>query len=386
MLYQRKQLLEAADEHSVFLFGARQTGKSTLIKTLFPNAKEFDLLDGELKNRFEQRPWLLYSVLQNEPEGTQVVIDEIQQIPELLNEVHRLIFQKNLRFILCGSSARKLRRKGYNTLGGRAIPYYMYPLVSAEIPNFDIDRAINHGLLPPHYDATDPSLLMSAYLDVYLNEEIKAEALVRNQASFNRFLSIAAMTDGEMVNYNNIASDCMVSANTVKEYFSILEDTLVGYYIPSFSRTLKRRVVQAPKFYLFDVGLVNHLLHRSHLERGTKDYGQAFEHLIIQELIAYIGYTHNAHQLSYWRTYTGIEVDAIICDPICKEPKVAIEIKSAEDIQNKHLKGLRAFAGEYPDCRKIIVALDRFTRRTEDNIEIVYVYDFLQNLWAKKIF
>ena len=203
MLYQRKQLLESADEHSVFLFGARQTGKSTLIKTLFPNAKEFDLLDGELKNRFEQRPWLLYSVLQNEPEGTQVVIDEIQQVPELLNEVHRLIFQKQLRFILCGSSARKLRRKGCNTLGGRAIPYYMYPLVSAEIPHFDIDRAINHGLLPPHYDAKDPSMLMSAYLDVYLNEEIKAEALVRNQASFNRFLSIAAMTDGEMVNYAN---------------------------------------------------------------------------------------------------------------------------------------------------------------------------------------
>ena len=228
MLYQRKQLLEAANEHSVFLFGARQTGKSTLLKTLFPNAKEFDLLDMEIKSRFEQRPWLLYSALQNEPEGTQVIIDEIQQVPELLNEVHRLIFQKHLRFVLCGSSARKLRRKGYNTLGGRAIPNYLYPLVSAEIPNFDIDRAINHGLLPPHYDAEDPSLLMSAYLDVYLNEEIKAEALVRNQTSFNRFLSTAAMTDGEMVNYNNIASDCGVSANTVKEYFSILEDTLVG--------------------------------------------------------------------------------------------------------------------------------------------------------------
>ena len=164
MLYQRKQLLEAAKEHSVFLFGARQTGKSTLLKTLFPDAKEFDLLDMEIKSRFEQRPWLLFSALQNEPEGTQIIIDEIQQVPELLNEVHRLIFQKHLRFVLCGSSARKLRRKGYNTLGGRAIPNYMYPLVSAEIPNFDIDRAINHGLLPPHYDAENPSLLMSADL------------------------------------------------------------------------------------------------------------------------------------------------------------------------------------------------------------------------------
>ena len=381
MLYQRKQLLEAANEHSVFLFGARQTGKSTLLKTLFPNAKEFDLLDMEIKSRFEQRPWLLYSALQNEPEDTQVIIDEIQQVPELLNEVHRLIFQKHLRFVLCGSSARKLRRKGYNTLGGRAIPTYLYPLVSAEIPNFDIDRAINHGLLPPHYDAENPSLLMSAYLDVYLNEEIKAEALVRNQTSFNRFLSIAAMTDGEMVNYNNIASDCGVSANTVKEYFSILEDTLVGYYLPAFAKTLKRRVVQAPKFYLFDVGLVNHLLHREHLERGTKEYGHAFEHLIIQELIAYIGYSRNENVLSYWRTYTGIEVDAIIGNA-----KIAIEFKSTEDVQNKHLKGLRAFADEYPECRKIIVALDRISRTTDDSIEIMYVYDFLKQLWDGMLF
>lgn len=376
MLYQRRQLLEEAKEHSVFLFGARQTGKSTLLRTLFPDAREFDLLDMEIKSRFVQRPWLLYSALQNEPDGTQVIIDEIQQVPELLNEVHRLIFQKHMRFVLCGSSARKLRRKGYNTLGGRAIPTYMYPLVSAEIPNFDIDRAINHGLLPPHYDSENPSFLISAYLDVYLNEEIKAEALVRNQASFNRFLSIAAMTDGEMVNYNNIASDCGVSANTVKEYFSILEDTLVGYYISSFSRTQKRRVVQAPKFYLFDVGLVNHLLHRSHLERGTKEYGHAFEHLIIQELIAYIGYTRNENPLSYWRTYTGIEVDAIIGNA-----KIAIEIKSTEDVQNKHLKGLRAFGEEYPDCRRLIVSLDRLTRKTDDNIEIIYVKDFLKSLW-----
>jgi predicted AAA+ superfamily ATPase len=253
--------------------------------------------------------------------------------------------------------------------------------IPSEIPNFDIDRAINHGLLPPHYDAENPSLLMSAYLDVYLNEEIKAEALVRNQASFNRFLSIAAMTDGEMVNYNNIASDCGVSANTVKEYFSILEDTLVGYYLPAFAKTQKRRVVQAPKFYLFDVGLVNHLLHRGHLERGTKEYGHAFEHLIIQELIAYIGYSRNENVLTYWRTYTGIEVDAIIGNA-----KIAIEFKSTEDVQNKHLKGLRAFADEYPECRKIIVALDRISRTTDDGIEIMYVYDFLKQLWDGMLF
>lgn len=386
MLYQRKQVLEAAAETSIFLFGARQTGKSTLVKHLFPQAKEFNLLDQEIKARFEQRPWLLYSTLENEPDGSLVIIDEIQQVPELLNEVHRLIFDKHMRFILCGSSARKLRRKGYNTLGGRAVPYYLYPLVSAEIPEFNIDRAINHGLLPPHYDATNPHVLMSAYVDVYLNEEIKAEALVRNQLSFNRFLSVAAMTDGEIVNYNNIASDCMVSANTIKEYFSILEDTLIGYFIPPFTRTPKRRMVGAPKFYLFDVGLVNYLRHYRNLERGTIEYGHAFEHLIIQELIAYIGYSGTFYQLSYWRTYSGLEVDAVIANQVNGEVKLAIEIKSTEDAQNKHLKGLRSFAKDYPDCRKILVSLDRISRRTEDEIELTYVYDFLRDLWAGKLF
>ena len=375
-MYPRRQLLEAAKSNSIFLFGARQTGKSTLLKTLFPGAISFNLLNSDIKNRFEQRPALLYSLLQNEPDGSLVIIDEIQQVPELLNEVHRLIFDKHMRFVLCGSSARKLRRSGYNTLGGRAIPYYLYPLVSAEIPNFDINRAINHGLIPPHYDADEPSELMSAYLDVYLREEIKAEALVRNVKSFNRFLEIAAMTNGEIVNYNNIASDCMVSANTAKEYFSILEDTLIGYLVPAYSDKQKRRLVQAPRFYMFDVGLTNHLLKRKDIEEGTIEYGHAFEHLIIQELIAYISYTRNDNHLSYWRTYTGVEVDAVIGDA-----KIAIEMKSTREVQNKHLKNLRSFAKDYPSARKIVVSLDIFTRRTEDDIELVYVNDFLKSLW-----
>lgn len=380
-MYSRCQLLPATKTNSIFLFGARQTGKSTLLKNLFPEAISFNLLNSDVKNRLEQRPALLYSLLVKEPDGSLVIIDEIQQVPELLNEVHRLIFDKHMRFVLCGSSARKLRRKGYNTLGGRAIPYYLYPLVSAEIPNFDINRAINHGLLPPHYDADDPSELMSAYMDVYLREEVKAEALVRNIKSFNRFLEIAAMTSGEMVNYNNIASDCMVSANTIKEYFSILEDTLIGYMIPAYTKKLTRRLVQAPRFYLFDVGLTNHLLKRKNLQEGTIDYGHAFEHLIIQELIAYISYSHNDNKLSYWRTYTGVEVDAIIGDA-----KIAIEIKSTQEVQNKHLKNIRSFANDYPSARKIVVSQDIFSRSTDDDIELVYVYDFLKALWLGKYF
>lgn len=380
-MYLRRQLLEATKSNSIFLFGARQTGKSTLLKSLFPDAISFDLLNSDVKNRFEQRPALLYEVLKHEPDNALVIIDEIQQVPELLNEVHRLIFDKQMRFVLCGSSARKLRRKGYNTLGGRAVPYYLYPLVSAEIPDFNLDRALNHGLLPAHYDASSPSMLMSAYLDVYLREEIKAEALVRNMKSFNQFLTIAAMTNGEMVNYNNIASDCGVSANTVKEYFSILEDTLLGYFVPAYTRTKKRRLVQAPRFYLFDVGLTNHMLKRKHIEEGTPEYGHAFEHFVIQELVAYISYTQNENQLSYWRTYTGVEVDAIIGDA-----KIAIEIKSAREIQNKHLKNLRSFANEYSPVRKLVVSLDIFTRRTDDDIELVYIHDFLKALWQGKYF
>lgn len=380
-MYLRRQLLEATKSNSIFLFGARQTGKSTLLKSLFPDAISFDLLNSDVKNRFEQRPALLYEVLKHEPDNALVIIDEIQQVPELLNEVHRLIFDKQMRFVLCGSSARKLRRKGYNTLGGRAVPYYLYPLVSAEIPDFNLDRALNHGLLPAHYDASSPSMLMSAYLDVYLREEIKAEALVRNMKSFNQFLTIAVMTNGEMVNYNNIASDCGVSANTVKEYFSILEDTLLGYFVPAYTRTKKRRLVQAPRFYLFDVGLTNHMLKRKHIEEGTPEYGHAFEHFVIQELVAYISYTQNENQLSYWRTYTGVEVDAIIGDA-----KIAIEIKSAREIQNKHLKNLRSFANEYSPVRKLVVSLDIFTRRTDDDIELVYIHDFLKALWQGKYF
>lgn len=219
-----------------------------------------------------------------------------------------------------------------------------------------------------------------------MRQEIKEEALVRNLSNFQRFLDAAALTDGEIVNYNNIATDCGVSANSVKEYFSILEDTLVGYMVPAFAKKVKRRIVLSPKFYLFDIGVTNYLLHRKEIVRGTIEYGHAFEHFVMQELIAYIGYTHNHNKLSYWRTKDGVEVDAVIGNDLLGGAKLAIEIKSTEDVQNKHLKGLRTFADEHPDCKRIIVSLDRFSRRTDDNIEIVYIYDFLRKLWNGELF
>lgn len=378
MLSRILQISSELDD-SIFLFGARQTGKSTILRQQFPKAIYIDLLDTEVKNRLSRRPVLLYETLKDKPENTLVIIDEIPEVPELLNEVHRLISERHIIFILCGSSARKLKRKGKNTLGGRALPVYLYPFVSAEIPDFDIDHAVSYGMIPSHYLAKNPQRRLAAYIEVYLKEEIKEEALVRNLDAFQRFLEAAALTDGEMVNNNNIAQDCGVSATTVSAYFDILEDTLIGYRIPAFTKVMKRRLVQAPRFYYFDIGVANHLLHRKELVRGTTDYGHAFEHLVVQEIYAWMHYTHSEETLSYWRTYTGIEVDVVIGDA-----RIAIEIKSTEEVMNRHLKGLKAFGEEHPQSRRIIVSLDKFNRHMGD-IECLYVLDFFKLLWSEGI-
>ena len=382
-MYTRNQLLTDAQTDSVFLFGARQTGKSILLRSLFPDATYIDLLETDVQHRFRMQPSLLRDILNNHPDDSLVIIDEIQQVPELLNEVHLLISRKQIRFVLCGSSARKLKRQGVNTLGGRALPEQLYPLVSDEIPDFDLQRALTHGLLPKIYLSGRPSRLLQAYVDIYLKEEIQAEALVRNLKSFTRFLEVAALTNGEIVNYNNIATDCGVSAKTAAEYFSILQDTLIGYLVPAFVSKQKRRLVQAPKFWFFDVGVANHLLHRKDLIPGTVEYGHAFEHFVVQELIAYLGYHYNEHRLTYWRTYTGLEVDVVITNH-ASEPILAIEIKSAQEIMRKHLKGLHAFHQEYPDCPLMCVSLDKFNRESE-GVQLLYIRDFLKQLWAEAL-
>lgn len=372
--------LENELDSSIFLFGARQTGKSTILRSQLDKAVYIDLLDSELLMRFRSNPSLLYQMLQDKDANTIVVIDEIPEVPELLNEVHRLISEKGIKFVLCGSSARKLKRKGYNTLGGRAYPCYFFPLVSAEIPDFDLNKALLHGLLPTHYFAKNPQRLLAAYIDVYLKEELLQESIVRQLGSFQRFLEVAALSNGEMINYSNIATDCGIKTHTVRAYFDILEDTLIGYRIPAYTKVLKRRLIHAPKFYFFDVALPHYLLNRTSLAQGTIEYGHAFEHFIIQELVAYIGYNHKSEKLSYWRTQTGVEVDAVIGDA-----KVAIEIKSTDNIQNKHLKGLKSFVSDYPGARPIVVSLDKITRKIDD-INVYYVYDFLSALWKGEIF
>ena len=256
-MFFRKQNFVGIGSESAFLWGARQTGKSTLLKSLFPQSPYFDLLLSNEYDRFQRNPGLLREILiaMNTPEI--VIVDEIQRIPDLLNEIHWMIVNLKTRFLLSGSSPRKILRTGGNLLGGRALRYELYPLIYLEIPDFDLLRALNNGLLPRHYLSQNPEKLLSAYIGNYLRDEVMAEAKVRNISSFSRFLEMAAFSNGEMVNYTNIATDCGVSAPTVKEYFQILEDTLTGRFLPSFQKKPKRRVIQAPKFYFFDGGIAN---------------------------------------------------------------------------------------------------------------------------------
>ena len=364
----------------MFLFGARQTGKSTLLKERFKGKIYYDLLDPELRKFFKRNPNALKEALSDKPAGTLVIIDEIQKVPELLDIVHSLMVDKGLWFILSGSSARKLKKSGANTLGGRAIPETLYPLVWPEVTDFQLDRAVQNGMIPRHYMVPDATKRLKGYVEVYMNEEIREEGEVRELEAFERFMEVAAISDGEMLNYTNIASDCGVSAKTVQSYFQILYDTLIGYEIPAYRKEVKRKIVQAPRFYYFDVGLANYLMGRHSLKRGTDDYGHAFEHLVMQEIIAYKGYKDKKEIISYWRTYDKKEVDAVIGDA-----KVAIEIKSAEEVKTRHKKGLKAFYEEHPDCRLILVSLEPVTRRVED-IELIYVLDFLKMLWNGEIF
>ena len=379
-MYKRIFEIENKLDEGMFLFGARQTGKSTLLKERFKGAIYYDLLNPDVRKAFKRNPNSLKEALWDKAAGTLVIIDEIQKVAELRDIVHTLMVEKGLWFILSGSSSRKLKRSGANTLGGRAIPETLYPLVWPEVTDFQLDRAVQNGMIPRHYMVEDATKRLSGYVKVYLDEEIREEGEVRELDAFERFMEVAAISDGEMLNYSNIASDCGVSAKTVKSYFQILYDTLIGYEIPAYRKEIKRRIIQAPRFYYFDVGLVNYLMGRHSLKRGTDDYGHAFEHFVMQEIIAYKGYNDKRDEISYWHTYDKKEVDAVIGDA-----KVAIEIKSCEQLKTKHKAGLKAFKEEHPDCRLILVSLDPITRQSGD-IELIYVHDFLKMLWSGEIF
>ena len=363
----------------MFLFGGRQTGKSTLLKERFPKAVYIDLLKSDLRNRFKQHPEEFRESLLRYPPETLVIVDEIQKVPDLLDEVHSLMVSNGLWFILSGSSARKIKKSGANKLGGRAIPETLFPLVSAEIPDFDLGRAVQNGMIPRHYMVADARKRLQAYIDLYLSEEIAEEAAVQNLDDFVRFMEVAAISDGEIMNYENVASDCGVSANTVKAYYKILVDTLLGFEVPAYRKVIKRKLYKASRFYYFDVGIANYLTGRHHLSDKTPEYGHAFEHLIMQEIVAYLGYTDSEEPLSYWHTYDNHEVDAVIGDA-----RVAIEIKSTDHVDHDDKKGLTEFAKEHPGTKQILVSRDRISRRSGD-VDLYYVTDFFKALWAGEI-
>lgn len=384
-MYSRTLNLTELPDESCFLWGARQTGKSTLLRHTFPGALYYDLLQSDVYRRFMSQPSLLREEILAHASTTAsdrqvVVIDEIQKVPELLDEVHWLIENTSCRFVMCGSSARKLRRGHANLLGGRAIRYELLPLTYREVPAFDLTRALATGLLPRHYDSRNATRLLQAYVADYLREEIAAEALTRNVPAFSRFLDTVGLTNGSVVNYQAAASDCAVSAPTVREYYQILQDTRVGFEMPAFRRTAKRRVIAAPKWYLFDVGIAGFLARRGAVTPGSTEYGKAFEHFILMEVRAHSIYSNLLYPIRYWRTSSGFEVDAVLADG-----DAIVEIKSSETVTYRDLKGIRAFREEHPVGRAVVVASVPAPRRTEDGIDILPWQEFLDRLHAGEI-
>lgn len=380
-MLERILTLEEVKEDSLFLWGSRQTGKSTLLKMLFPDARYYDLLKSDLRMVLQMHPSQLREECQMLNEGEVVIIDEVQKVPALLDEVHWLIENKGLHFILSGSSARKLRRSGVNLLGGRALRRTLFPLVSAEIPDFNLNRALNNGMLPRHYLVENATNRIKAYIGDYLQQEIVEEAIVRRLEAFTRFLQVAALSNAEIVNYTNIAQDCGISSKSVKEYFTILEETMLGFFLPAYTKVMKRKLILSPKFYYFDVAIPNHLLRRTPLQQGTDSYGHALEHLIIQELRAYISYMNLDKSLTYWHTQDNrYEVDAIVGDA-----EVAIEVKSSQSVSSTDTKGLRAFAEEHSDAKLVLVSMEERPRML-NGIEVWPAEQFLQRLWKGKIF
>ena len=379
-MFQRALSLPESGAETFFLWGPRQAGKSTLLRQRYPDGVWVDLLKADDFRRYVARPELLREELEatGPDPSRQVVIDEIQKVPALLDEVHWLIENRGLSFALCGSSARRVRHGAANLLGGRALRYELRGLTSGEIgADFDLDRALNHGYLPRMYQSSRPRRMLDAYIADYLREEIAAEGFVRNLPAFSYFLDAAALSDGDPVNFSNIARDCGVSAPTAKAYFGILTDTLLARWLPRWRRRVKRRLAGAPKLYFEDVGVVNRLARRGELERGADRYGKAFENWVFHELSAFVAYRGLDEQLSYWRLPSKIEVDFIVGDM-----RLAIEAKASARITSDHLKGLRTLAQEHPDAgRRIVVCLEPRPRRTNDGIDIIGATDFVRRLW-----
>ncbi|MBI2343911.1 MAG: ATP-binding protein [Deltaproteobacteria bacterium] len=379
MRFQRRlNLLKLLEKKSFFLFGPRSTGKSYLLREqLGSRAKILDLLRAELFLRLSQNPTDLETLLP-ENTGTIVVIDEVQKIPLLLDEVHRLIEARGHRFLLTGSSARKLRRGSTNLLAGRAWTAELFPLVSAEIGDFQLERYLRYGGLPQVCQSEDPAEELDAYVQTYLKEEILAEGLIRKIPPFSRFLKAAALSNGQQLNFTQIGSDAQVAPSTVREYYAILEDTLVGFLLEPWTASKKRKAVRTAKFYFFDPGVTHAIAGTKSVDRNSNLYGASFEQFIGMELRAYISYERKKEPLTFWRSLRGDEVDFLIGD------HTAIEVKSTAKVASQHLKGLKALAEEGVFKTFYLVSQDRVAAKKE-GVHSLPWDGFLQKLWSGAI-
>jgi len=332
---------------SFFLFGPRATGKTTWLQQVFPSALDVDLLESELYSLLLSSPSRLAQMIP--PEFSDwVIIDEVQRIPDLLNEVHRLIEQRKIQFILTGSSARKLRAKGVNLLAGRALTRFMYPLTVEELgQDFSLHTSLQFGHLPAIYSELDPADYLASYIRTYLREEVQQEGLTRNLQIFARFLEAASFSQASILNITEVARECRANRKLVEQYFFILEDLLLAHRLPVFTRRAKRRMVSHPKFFLFDAGVYRTIRPKGPLDRPEEIEGTALETLVFQELMAVNGLHRLGYELYYWRTANGQEVDFILYG---ESGLIAIEVKRAAKIRTKELRGLKAFARDYPQA------------------------------------
>ncbi len=363
--------------------GPRATGKTFLIQhQLAKHAVVLNLLKSGLYLRLSASPGDLEAIIDAETAKNPfklVVIDEIQKIPALLDEVHRLIEERNLRFLLTGSSARKLKYGHANLLAGRAWIANLFPLSWREIPNFDLEHYLRWGGLPVVYQSSEPQEELNAYAKTYLYEEIQMEGLVRKLPQFSRFLQTAAIANGQLLNFAQVSSDAQVSASTIKEHYQILEDTLIGFKLNPWLKSSKRKAIQTAKFFIFDIGVAHTLAGVQALDRNSDLYGRSFEHWIGMELRSYLSYQRKNDELCFWRSTSQQEVDFIVGD------HTAIEVKASKKISAKDLKGLRAIQDETTFKNLIIISQDEVETK-QDNIRSIHWKTFMSELWSGKIF
>jgi predicted AAA+ superfamily ATPase len=375
-MYTRLLKIEPESPKSFFLFGPRGTGKTSWVKANFPDSIYIDLLDADFYMTLQSNPKRLNQYIPASFKGW-IVLDEVQKIPQLLDEVHRLIENNRYRFILTCSSARKLRKQGVNLLAGRALRYAMYPFTAVELgDDFDLQQALLYGQLPSVISEPHPQLYLKSYVSTYLREEVLQEGLTRNLMTFLRFLEVASFSQGSLINMSEIARETGVTLRIVKTYFEILEDLLQSFLLPVFTKRAKRRMVSHPKFYYFDVGVYRTLRPLGPIDSPNEISGVAMESLFLQEIRAINDYLQYGYQFYYWRTSHGVEVDFIAYGP---KGLLAFEIKSKAYIDNNDLKGLKTFKEDYPEAKLFLISGGSL-REYHDDIQVIPIEIALKEL------